>query len=49
MPGEIEERTKARRTRDGIEIDDKTWSQIRDTASAVGLADGQIKSLLGAV
>lgn len=37
MPGEIEDRTKAQRERDGIEIDDITWSQIRETASNVGL------------
>lgn len=28
MPGEIEERTKTARLRDGIEIDDTTWKQI---------------------
>ena len=37
MPGEIEERTKAQRTRDGIDIDATTWSQIVETAKAVGL------------
>ena len=37
MPGEIEEQTKARRLREGIDIDDTTWSQILDTASAVGV------------
>jgi uncharacterized oxidoreductase len=38
MPGEIEERTKAKRLRDGIEVAETTWSQIRETAVAVGLA-----------
>jgi hydroxycarboxylate dehydrogenase B len=38
MPGEIEERTKARRLRDGIDIDDKTWSQIVDTGKGVGVS-----------
>ena len=38
MPGEIEERTKARRLREGIDIDDTTWSQILDTAKLVGLS-----------
>jgi uncharacterized oxidoreductase len=42
MPGEIEERTKAQRLRDGIPIDDTTWAQIRDTAKAVGLDEGQL-------
>jgi uncharacterized oxidoreductase len=38
MPGEIEERTKAQRLRDGIDIDATTWSQLLDTARAVGLS-----------
>jgi len=37
MPGEIEENTKARRLRDGIELDDTTWKAISDTARSVGL------------
>jgi uncharacterized oxidoreductase len=37
MPGEIEERTKAQRLRDGIEVDDTTWAQVRETARTVGL------------
>jgi uncharacterized oxidoreductase len=37
VPGEIEERTKAKRVRDGIEIDETTWSQILATAKAVGV------------
>jgi uncharacterized oxidoreductase len=37
MPGEIEERTKARRLRDGIDVDETTWSQIRDTATTLGV------------
>jgi uncharacterized oxidoreductase len=44
MPGEVEERTKAQRLRDGIPIDDTTWAQIREAASAVGLDDGQLFS-----
>lgn len=38
-PGEIEERTKAERLRDGIELDERTWSQIQSTAASVGLKD----------
>jgi uncharacterized oxidoreductase len=41
MPGEIEERTKARRLSDGIDIDDTTWSQIVATAASVGLSPEQ--------
>jgi uncharacterized oxidoreductase len=37
MPGEIEERTKARRQRDGIEIDATTWTQLVETARSVGV------------
>jgi uncharacterized oxidoreductase len=37
MPGEIEERTKAMRLRDGIDIDATTWSQITAAAQSVGL------------
>ena len=36
LPGEPEERTAARR-RSGIEIDDTTWSQVRDLAKGLGL------------
>jgi uncharacterized oxidoreductase len=39
MPGEIEERTRARRLRDGIELDEKTWSQLVETAKAVGVSE----------
>ena len=38
MPGEIEERTKAQRLRDGIDIDETTWAQILKTADSVGLS-----------
>jgi hydroxycarboxylate dehydrogenase B len=37
VPGEIEERTKAQRLRDGIDIDATTWSQIQATAESVGV------------
>lgn len=37
MPGEIEERTKTRRLRDGIELDAATWSQLETTATSVGV------------
>ena len=42
MPGEIEERTKARRLREGIDIDETTLGQIRETARTVGLNDQQL-------
>jgi uncharacterized oxidoreductase len=37
MPGEIEENTKAKRQRDGIELDETTWKSIVDTAASVGV------------
>jgi uncharacterized oxidoreductase len=45
MPGEIEERTKARRLRDGIELDETTWGQLTATAQAVGVSTEQIQSV----
>jgi uncharacterized oxidoreductase len=39
MPGEIEERTRGQRLRDGIDLDATTWSQIVDTARGLGLAE----------
>lgn len=38
MPGEVEERAKKQRLKDGIDIDDTTWSQIVKAAESVGLA-----------
>ena len=35
MPGEIEDRNRARRRRDGIDLDEKTWGQILATAKAL--------------
>ena len=42
MPGEIEERTKTQRLRDGIDIDDTTWSQIMETAKLVGVTGVEV-------
>lgn len=39
MPGEIEERTKAQRSRDGLEIDATTWSQLVETAKSLGISE----------
>jgi uncharacterized oxidoreductase len=35
MPGELEERTRQQRMRDGIEVDETTWKQILDTCRAL--------------
>jgi uncharacterized oxidoreductase len=45
MPGEIEERTRAQRLRDGIDIDETTWSQLLDTARAVRVGPDQLQGL----
>jgi uncharacterized oxidoreductase len=37
IPGEIEERTRQQRQRDGIDLDASTWSQIQATARSVGV------------
>ncbi len=37
MPGEPEARTRARRLRDGIEIDDTTWGQIVAVGESLGV------------
>jgi uncharacterized oxidoreductase len=41
MPGEIEERTKVQRLREGIDIDETTWGQIVETAKGLGLGEDQ--------
>jgi uncharacterized oxidoreductase len=46
MPGEIEERTRAARLRDGIEVDETTWSQIVATARSVGVTAAQAPGIL---
>ncbi len=40
MPGELEQRTKARRLADGIELDDVTWKQICTTCRALNIEHG---------
>lgn len=46
MPGEIEERTKALRLRDGIDLDETTWSQILEAARTVGLGEERVRAIL---
>jgi len=36
-PGEIEQRTRAQRLRDGIELDPATWGQLSATAASLGI------------
>jgi uncharacterized oxidoreductase len=37
LPGELEQRTKLQRMRDGIELDEMTWQQLVDTAGTLGV------------
>jgi uncharacterized oxidoreductase len=46
MPGEPEERTRAERTKNGIELDDTTWGQITATADSLGLSDDAVRKLI---
>jgi uncharacterized oxidoreductase len=46
MPGEIEERTKGQRLRDGIELDQTSWAQLLDTATSVGLSEARVEGIL---
>lgn len=48
LPGEIEERTRAKRSQDGIELDDKTWGDILTTAADLGIPEEEAKGLAGA-
>lgn len=38
LPGEIEEQTKDKRLREGIELDQNTWNQIVETATSLGVS-----------
>ncbi len=38
MPGEIEQQTKAKRLRDGIELDDNTWGNLAETARSLDVS-----------
>jgi len=46
MPGEPEERCRAQRTKNGIDLDDMTWGQITTTANSVGLTPVDIERLV---
>ena len=46
MPGEIEERTRVQRLRDGIDLDATTWNQIIEAARSVGLEEEQVQGIM---
>jgi uncharacterized oxidoreductase len=46
MPGEIEQRTRAKRVANGLDLDETTWGQILEPARSVGLAQDKIDRLI---
>jgi uncharacterized oxidoreductase len=46
MPGEIEERTKAERLRDGIDLDETSWAQILESAKLAGVSQDRLQGFL---
>jgi len=45
MPGEIEDATRAQRLKQGIEMDQATWSQLIGVAESVGLSRRDIETI----
>jgi hydroxycarboxylate dehydrogenase B len=48
LPGEVERMTRARRTADGIAIDDKTYADLVAAAESVGVTATAARTLIGA-
>jgi uncharacterized oxidoreductase len=46
VPGEPEQRRRRQRLAQGIEIDERSWADIRAAASALGMADAEIDALI---
>ena len=46
MPGEVERRTRAARTAEGIVVDDKTWADILDAAYSVGVEREHVDAIV---
>lgn len=47
MPGEIEQRTRAKRLVEGIELPETTWGQIVRTADGVGVGEERVQQFVG--
>jgi uncharacterized oxidoreductase len=47
-PGEPEKRTTAKRTGQGIEVDDTTWRDIRAAAETLGITAAEFDQTVGA-
>lgn len=46
IPGDVEARNRQQRISNGIELDDKTWSQLEETARGVSVPDELIQQVL---
>ena len=46
MPGDVERSTRARRSVEGIALDDKTWSDIIAAAASVGIARDRAEAIV---
>jgi uncharacterized oxidoreductase len=46
MPGEPEERNRARRSKEGIELDDTTWGQLLATGRTLNISGETVASIL---
>jgi hydroxycarboxylate dehydrogenase B len=46
VPGEPERRRRAERLAGGIDVDERTWTEILDAARRLGLANAQIEALV---
>ena len=47
LPGDVEHQTRVARQRDGIPLDDNTWSQILETGRKASLTDDEMQKLSG--
>ena len=47
LPGDPEKRTTARRSEQGIDVDDTTWRDIRTAAASLGITDAEFDQAAG--
>jgi uncharacterized oxidoreductase len=47
-PGDVERRTRAARLRDGVPIDERTWTDLLEAAQSVGIGHAQARAMAGA-
>ncbi len=48
LPGDPERRSRERRLREGIPVEEATWAQLMEAAATVGLAPDELERLAGA-